>query len=55
MYENVVFIDVGTDVVHYSGMGHTGRTGVVTGRVRFGLSAEEEREEMELPEEMETR
>ena len=50
MYENVPLIDVRTGVVHYPGAGHTS---VMTGGVRIGSCAEEEREVMELLEEME--
>ena len=45
MYENVPLIDVRTGVVHYPGAGHTC---VMTGGVRIGSCAEEEREVMEL-------
>ncbi len=47
MYENVLLIDVGTAVLHYSG--------TMTGGFRFGLCAEVDREAAELLEEMETR
>ena len=50
MYENVPLIDVRTGVVHYPGAGHTC---VMTGGVRIGSCAEEEREVMELLEAME--
>jgi hypothetical protein len=50
MYENVPLIDVRTGVVHYPGAGHTC---VMTGGVRIGSCAEEEREVMELLEMME--
>ena len=38
MYENVLLIDVGTAVMQY----------VMTGGIRFGLCAEEEREVVKL-------
>lgn len=50
MYENVPLIDVRTGVVHYPGAEHTS---VMTGGVRIGSCAEEEREVMELLEMME--
>ena len=50
MYENVPLIDIRTGVVHYPGAGHTS---VLTGGVRIGSCAEEEREVMELLEVME--
>ncbi len=52
MYEDVLFIDVGTAVMHHPSTRHTN---MMSGGVSFGLCAEEEREVMELLPEMETR